>query len=446
MSFANAMAVLQKPFLNLPYGRDSRYRTLNAVIDASRRNDIISVTDFGTDGKLRQVKINYYPVDCDSTGSCDTNICSDGTVLEPRQRFFTLGKCVASKVYQLSVADVRKVGDSLMFSDHALTQIRSTLDSVRKQLNDEIVAWLGANVGCQPDGTEYKKIALTDANTGAILPRGLFEIERSLQDSGLVDPVIVGGGDVFAWEKGLTIGGINAQGQRIDQLATGNVYYDPKMEAFFGDTTQGHIVAFTSQALKFIAWNSNVDMFATEINTITGLELDRMYRSGDTYFFGVIVDPVTGLVWDLDIIFDPCTKMWKFQYRLNWDIFLMPEFACNLECVNGIFHFTTCLPGAITCPDPGQAPTPTAKTYEWTPDVGLYPLFVNDLTLAGQSTEPNATAADIDELVAILNDNVEGYTFIKDVATGTKIQYTGYSAISGTANAGTLEIAFAEAA
>lgn len=436
MSFANAMAVLQKPFLNLTYGRDPRYRTINAVIAASRQNSEITVTDFGTDGKLRTVKVNYYPVDCDAEGSCTDNICDDAVAIQPKQRQFTLERCTASKVYALNREDIRKVGDNWTFSDHAFAQIRSGIDNVRKSLNSDLNAWFIANVGCQPDGQPTKAISLTDPNTAAIRPKGMFEIEKTFSDAGLNNPIIVGGGDVYIWEKGLTIGGINAQGQRIDQLAPGNVYYDKGLEDSFGDPTKGHIVAFSASALKFISWNANVGMFATDLKSIT--DLDQLYSEGGDYIFGSIVDPMTGLIWDLDILFDACTKQWKFQYKLNWDIFLMPESVCNLDCVNGIFHFTTCISAPVECPDV-TPPTPVvASTYEWTPG-DVLPLYIGDLTLAGQSSVPAATAATLAELAAILNDSVDGYTFS---VSGSEIVYTGYFGISGTANDGNIVIEF----
>lgn len=439
MSFANAMLPIQKPLTQLAFGTDPRYRTVAAVISASRRNNLINVQDFGYDGKKRVVQINYYDRQCDAVGSCDDNMCSEAIVIEPKQRQFKLNRCIASLPYALKRDDIRTVGDNWTFSAYALASIRSGLDSVRKGLNDQLNAFFIENVGCQPDGSPSKAISLTDPNTAAIRPRGMFEIEKTFSDAGLVDPIIVGGGDVYIWERGTTIGGINAQGQRIDQMrAPGEVYYDKGLEDAFGDPTKGHVVAFSAQSIKFIAWNENRGMFATDFTSID--DLDRMYQVGVQYMHGSIVDPLTGLVWDLDLRYDECSKRWTFQYRLNWDIFIMPEAVCNIDCVNGIFHFTTCLApepdcGQITPPTP-----PTPNTYEWTPG-NIFPLFVGELTLAGQTSAPSVTVTNLAELVAMLNDSVQGYQFSVD---GSNIVYTGYKAISGSANGGTLTIEFEE--
>lgn len=439
MSFANAMLPLQKQFLTLPYGNDPRYRTIAAVIESSRSNDIITATDFGTDGKLRTVRINYYPVDCAAEGSCSDDICGTPYVVQPHQQNFTLGKCTASRVYGLNRDDIRKVEGNWTFSQHALTQIRSGIDSVRKALNDDLNAWFIANVGCQPDGSESKQISLTDPTTGAIRPMGLFEIQRTLQDAGMGEPFVIGGADVFTWEKGLAIGGLNALGQRIDSVPLGNAYYDKGMETAYGDPTKGHITAYDPRALKFISWSANARMFATDLNRIE--DLNRMYSEGDTFLHGTIVDNMTGIIWDLDIIYDACAKQWKFQYRLNWDIFLMPKFACNVDCVNGIFHFTTCLPVPVACPEVTPPTPPTPSVFEWTPDLD-YPVFIGDITLGSQTTSINATVSNITQLVALLNANITGYQFS---VSSSDVVYTGFDGLVGSANGGTIEIEFTPA-
>jgi hypothetical protein len=443
MSFANAMLPIQKGMLDLPYGRDTRYRTIQALIDSSANNNALTVTDFGQNGKKRTAKISYFPIDCDVEGSCSTNICDAAEVAEPVQRFFDISRCTAIKPFAINVEDFRNIDGTYTFTDGGRQQFMRKFDAARALLNSQLNAWLVGNVGCQPDGTPVKKVSLTDPNTAAIRPKGLFEIERTLQDAGLINPYIIGGGEVFTWEKGLTIGGLNAQGQRIDQVRLGNVYYDKGLEDSFGDNTEGHLVAYAADAVKFIAWSDNAGMFATDMGSFLNgsRTLETMYREGDTFYHGTIVDPLTGLIWDLDIVYDVCDKQWKFQFKIKWDIFLMPEYRCNLDCVNGIFHFTTCIPAPVECPDV-TPPTPLAQTvFEWTPSAEDL-TYIGKITLGGVDSEINATVANVTELAAALNANFAKYKF---TAVGSDIQYTGYSAISGSANGGTITIEFAPA-
>lgn len=441
MSFQGANQQIQR---NLYYRikNDTRYEVIDAIMAAARQNSSITETDLQySQGKKRVFKMNYYPVVCDGEGSCTDNVCDTGTALEPKQQTFEVSQCTASKVWRLNVDDIRLTDDDLTFSQHALAQIASVLGGVRKALAQDIAAILVANVGCLPDGQESKQLALTDPATGAIRPLGLWQIEQTFQDAGMASPFIVGGTDVFTWRKATAIGGLNQLGQETGRFNNGQMYYDPLIDAAFGDDTVGDILAFDPQMLKFVTFSRNAGMFATNWR---GLEdMDRQFKeSKNGKIKGTFIDPVTGLMWDLDIRYQDCDEEhWTFQLRLEWDIFFLPDYICNIDCVNGLYHFTTCLPTPVECSDVTPEPPVTPTLFEWTPDVD-YPLYISQLTFAGQNSNPNVTVDNINELAAALTSAVDGYTFS---VSGTEIQYTGFSEKGGSMNAGTITIDFSPA-
>lgn len=438
MSFQNANLQILK---NLYYRvkTDTRYTVIDALIAARAQNNTITESDLQfSAGKKRQLKMNYYPVVCDGEGSCDDNVCDAGSKLEPKQQLFTVSKCTSSRVFTLAVDDIRYTDDNLSFSDHALAQISSMVGSVRKALAEDMAAFLAANVGCLPNGQPTRELSLTDPTTAAIRPLGLWTIEKTFHDAGMASPFIVGGEDVFYWSKATTIGGLNNQGQETGRFNNAQMYYDPLVENAFGDSTQGHIIAFDPQMLKFVTWSKNAGMFATDMKRLQ--DMDRQFReSKNGKIKGTFVDPATGIMWDLDIHFEDCPdEEWRLQLRLEWDIFLLPDYICNIDCVNGIYHFTTCLNPEPECPDV-TPPTPVvASTYEWTPDLE-FPLLLSNLTLAGQTSQPNVTVANLTQLAAALTQAVDGYSF---TVSGSDIVYTGFHAISGSANSGTVTIEF----
>lgn len=441
MSFQNASQQIQRTLLNRVQN-DTRYKIIDALVDARRQNNSITETDLRySEGKQRAFKMNYYPVVCDGEGDCSDTICDPGTVLEPKQAVFNITRCTASKVYRLNVDDIREVDDDFMFSDHARAQIASVMGSVRKALAQEMIALIVANVGCMPDAQPTRQLALTDPATGAIRPLGMWQIQQAFEDAGMANPYIVGGTDVFTWGKATQIGGLNQQGQNTGAFNNDNLFYDPLVDAAFGDPTQGHILAFNPQMLRLVTFSDNAGMFATDW---TGLQdMDKQFKqSKNGTIKGSILDPVTGLIWDLNIRYEDCEpEGWTFQLRLKWDIFFLPDYVCNVDCLNGIFHFTTCLPTPVECSDVTPPAPITASTYEWTPG-GIFPEYFGDITLGGQTTAINATAANITEMAALLNANIAGYTFS---VSGSDIVYTGFSAISGSANGGTIEIEFTKA-
>lgn len=432
MSFKNAMQATQKSILQ--YAKQGRpYEVLAAVIAARQFNTTITETDLQSEaGKKRQLKINYYPPICADNGTGTENICDAGTAVEPKQIFYEVKKQTASAVYQLNRDDVRYVDGNYSFSDHAKAAINAALPAVRRKLAIEVADLLVAGVGSLPDGNASRMLPFLDKEKGTINPMGLWEIERTYRDSGFSNPFIVGGTDVFHWRKAVEIGGVNEKGQNISQLGRSNAFYDSLINDAFEDTASEHIIAFDPQMLKFVSFNRNAGIFATDLQDIDAI--DAIYQRGGTdYIQGVMADPLTGLLWDLNINYDKCNYRWTFQWKLEWDIFFMPPVVCNVPGVNGVFHFTTCAPVVYECPEGGTPLTSAAShVYEWDTDEDItFPLYVHELDLGDATVYPNLTVANITQLKDLFNDSITGYVFS---VSGTKLRYTGYSGLTGHLN------------
>ena len=119
-------------------------------------------------------------------------------------------------------------------------------------------------------------------------------------------------------------------------------------------------------------WDVNGNVFLSKV----GGNCEEMCirdSGGTDYIEGVMADPLTGLLWDLNVNYDKCNYRWTFQWKLEWDIFVMPPAVCDIPGVNGIFHFTTCPAVQYTCPDGGTPATPASShTYEWNTNCLLY--------------------------------------------------------------------------
>lgn len=436
------MQATQKSILQ--YAKQGRpYEVLSALIAARQFNTSITETDLQSEaGKKRQLKINYYAPVCTDNGTGAESICDPGTVVEPKQVFFEIKKKTASAVYQLNRDDVRYVDGNYSFSDHAKDAINAALPAVRRKLAIEVADLLAANTGLLPDGNVKRMLPFMDKQQGTINPTGLWEVERIYRDSGFASPFIIGGTDVFHWRKAVEIGGVNDKGQNVSQMGRSNAYYDSLVNDAFEDATAEHIVAFDPQMLKFVSFNRNAGIFATELQNIDAI--DAIYQRGGTdYIEGVMADPLTGLLWDLNINYDKCNYRWTFQWKLEWDIFFMPPNVCNLSGVNGVMHFTTCAPVAYTCPEGGTPLTAAAShTYEWDTDTVLtFPLYVHELDLGDTTVHPDLTVANITELKNLFNDSIAGYVFS---VSGTKLTYTGYSTLGGHLN-DTTNVSFTQA-
>lgn len=444
MPFENSGRDLVKNILDFTRGKAEE--GLQAVLDARQFNTTISETadtQFAP-GKKRRLFINYYPPVCTDDGECTDNVCGSGTVLEPHQAYFEINQCTASAVYQLNKDDIRPMDAGWTFSTHAVQQIRSVLPTLRGKLATDVIDLLVANVGLLPDGNAAQLLPWMDKNTGAANPMGLWDVEKTYRDSGYSDPFIVGGSDVFYWKKAIPVTGENANGIDIGRLPTDRLYYDTRVNTAYANPNSEHIVAFDPQMIKFVSYSNNTGIFSTDMMQIE--DIDRMFASGPKdEIYGAFTDPVTGLIWDLYIFWDrtlnDCKGGWKFQVKLEWDIYFMPTPVCNdVEAVNGIFHFTTCPQVRTTCPEGSViAPADSATFAVDTNGELTFPDYIHTLTIAGLETHPNANAANLAALVVMMNANAPtGYTF---TVVGTEIRYTGYAAITAVVNGTTLTFA-----
>lgn len=432
MSFINSMLPIQKAVNK--YSLDTKpYEILQAVLRARQFNTTIQESDNGINGKKRSLKINYYGPICSDSGTGTENLCDAGTVVEPLQAFFDISRITSSAVYQLNLEDVRYFDGNWSFSEHAMNVIHAALNTVRKKMAVEVAAVLWSEKGLLPDAQPSKVLPFIQKSngTGTVDPIGLWEIERTFVDAGFTNPFIIGGSDVFYWRKATAIGGMNENGLDVSRMGFTNAYYDTLINTTAGDASNEHLIAFDPQMIKFVSFSKNAGMFATDLKSIT--DLDSLFiANGATFLRGFIVDPVTGLAWDLNIKFDDCNDRWTFQWKIEWDLFTMPQKVCNLQGVNGIFYFKTCPQTVVTCPS-GSVPTSIeASTYTWntSPEVS-YPLFIHKLELADVTSYPDTSVANTAELRALMTASISGYSF---GGSSTNVTYTGYSAIAGQIN------------
>lgn len=444
MSFVNASLPIQKFISN--YGNTSRtYNVLRYVQETSRRNTAVDIDPNtflagGQGGKLRDVKLNHFPVICDVDGDCNANICEGGEELGPRQTMFTVGRCVASKVYSIAKGNVRLTdAGEWDFSGIGRQIVNSILPALRAELANEWLSILYSMAGVHADGSEWgQRVSVVNPNTGVVNAMGFNTIYREYLDSGLEQPNIIGGGDVYALERMVQIGGQNQFGQNIAAVNTDGVYYDDGLGGrILGNANGDPLLAISPNVFKYIYFLENAGIFATD--GVSGIESFNalMMRGAESYINTVFIDPVTGIPFDLDIYMSACGKKISFQLKHIYDFFIAPDVACNIQGLNGIMKYRSCPAVEVTCPTGSPIPSPAAPTgFSWTPG-DIFPVYAATLSIGGVENQPNVNITDIAGLVAMLNDSY-GNIFS---ASGSTVHYSGYSALSGNIN-GNINITF----
>lgn len=354
MSFVNSGRALQQ---NLSLWADYKKRqpVLDAILSASKQNSFVTMDlsrQLKFKGKYRQVIVNSYLPECSPMATdCTSSLCDGGSAIEPSQTTLSITKCVATKNHQLLPDDVRMTDGNISFSDNAVMQVLALLNSTRESLAKAIIADIVANTGTHNDGSASKQIAFTNPSDAALRPLGLWEIEREFEDIGLNNPYILGGEDVFTWLKAVQVGGLNANGIQTNELPTSNMYYSSLVDKAYADTTKSHIIAFDPRMVQFVSYVQNADMFATSpYDSIT--DLDALYRTSGNSIKGTYQDPISGLLFDLNVLRQDCPdEQFIFNLKLNWDLWYSPNFFCaNNAGVNGIFEYTTCKSVPADCP------------------------------------------------------------------------------------------------
>lgn len=445
MSFQNAGLLVQS-FLERYGNRDRTWETINFVQQLSNANRRITIdpnTFLKGPGKLRQVRINWFPILCDDAGDCDTNICDAGTKVEPRQMMFAIDKCIASQRYSIDVDDIRLTDNGNWdFSGVAMEIITGALPNLRKQVAIEWETLLYNMAGVHLNGNTTQRVNPIQNDAGVVNPLALAQIRKEYRDGGFDRPYILGGDDIYYLKEMVAMGGLNAQGQLINRTDIGNTFYDDGLavEILDDEANGGWIFSAAPEMFKYVWYSENAGIFRTDLANPQDLTL--MFNRGvDGFIKGIFIDPLTGMMWDLYINFDKCDQQWVMQLKHRYNFFLMPDVACNGVGVNGLMKWRTCPFVQTACPEGSPIEPTDLTTYSWTPTLADIPTVYQ--SLIGGYGVTNNEGQDINgtlgAVAAYMTAN-SNYTF---TVNGSDIEYEGYSAISGNFNNGELTFTFA---
>lgn len=451
MSFLNAGREIQRFIIDQTY-RTPEQEAITAILRARGFNSTIREDDITIEeGKLRKLKISYYPIRCDVVS--DTRIetlCATGTQAEPIQEWFTLEDFTETNIQTLSVGDLRLVDGNYTISQHALAQINATMGAAEVALARQITAKIVANKGLHVNGSEFgDRITMSNTSTGVITPLGYWQISKEQHDGAFENVFILGSTEVWNWKQAFAIADVNTTlGQNFAKAAIPNLYYDINLNSIMGVGVGDpeYILTYDPQALKFVSYNRNAGIFAT--SAMGPQDFDRVYKAGnDNVIKGVFRSARYDILWDFFARFDPCggngiDGAWSWYLSLQWDIYFPKIQVCNVQGVNGIMLYKTCVPVIPDCPegDPQGSPAVAAATYSYNPG-SIFPLLVSEIDLGGNLSYPNTLVANRTELAALFNEAYNGQPIFS--VSGSNIQYTGYSAITGQMNAETYTITFA---
>jgi hypothetical protein len=287
-------------------------------------------------GKKKCVTINYYTKACDSSVSSSiTDDCSSGTEPAPLCTEFEVTHELESQQLVFDEDHMRLLCAPLgtVDNDWIMLQIYAQMNALLVALDKRVLALLLANVGAFMDGRTLKQVQLLNTiNSDAVGPRpwALINFQHEFDEAGLYGvPNVIGGDLVNKYFKAIGLGAVNAAGLDVSKLGgEANFYFDRFVQSVFGND---EFLVMAPGVAQLVTWSRYVGPYA---------------KKTASFEHGQIVDPFTGIPFDLKMHYNDCTDHYYIKLQLAWDVFFIPEDAeaseCDMHGVSGIFNYQYC--------------------------------------------------------------------------------------------------------
>lgn len=311
---------------NAPALSRQKVGMIDGLMSAQNRNGFTAQV-VPTNGKYRAVQINYIGQACDSdvVTSCAPN-CTPEVEPEPLEKLITEFNCAKYKM-GFDEAEMRKLceADSVWVGQNIMRAMNAINVSVDKALITAINPLV-------TDTTSLPLFTTSGFPNPMAWPQVISRIELAGHNGA---PIIVGGSSSELYAKAQAIACCNTVAGMDLAAMSGNAFYyfDPQINSIQSATD---FYGWTPGAIQMITWNKYLGEYA---------------KRDSSFEHGTIVDPFTGLVYDLKTSYDDCTEKWYVELALNWNIIDMPAAFCT-EDDNGIYKFEDCSTGPIACPAP----------------------------------------------------------------------------------------------
>ena len=320
---------------NAPALRREKVGYVDALMsDANRAGFTAQIVP--TNGKFRTVQINYQtqPCDGDVSTSCTPN-CTPDVEPTPSEALITDFSCLKYKMgfdenemRKLCEADSVWVGQTIM----------NAMNAVDVALDKALLAGVGSSYYLADSGTcTLGNLEVPLFNTsGQVNPMAWAYIKHIYEQTGANGiPFLIGGGSIDLFAKATQMACCNTNyGMDMSNWMSDAYYYYDRFVNSVESATSTYMLAPGTRQL--VLWNKYVGDYA---------------KRNDSFEHGTVVDPFTGLVYDLKTNYDDCTEKWYVEIGLNYHHWAIPAGACACPEYTGLTLVNDCSAGAaIACP------------------------------------------------------------------------------------------------
>lgn len=311
-------------------------------------------------GKNSNYSITYRNSVCTTVVACDQVECTDaGTATTTTScTTFDTFSCYSSEWHKMDVSTLRDVG-SMEVMDVITGQVYDQIGKIKDAIDVATVVALNAAAGSVNSTTVSKTIKLLDDTTKAPVWSVDTSIKLDFADAGYPDmPIIIGNRTAAMWRDAVKRSGINQYGQQLGQIDQLNAFYDINVNSTNSPTASGSndtLFAILPGVANILTWSENTGIFASRDNSVSSTSVDPMRlvnTNNTTYLHTMLTDPITGMVFDFDIVYDPKCKRFLWKVMCYYKVVTLPLVGCKDALFNGIVKYEVCPVSDAYCNNP----------------------------------------------------------------------------------------------
>lgn len=315
MAFTEGLALKVSQALNSTTSEAAnKKRTQLGFLEAlESQANLSGVTKVAADpgtGKKRTARLTYTQRATAAVVTAKISDCSTTVEPAPFEVDVDIDQYIGTPGIKFDRAQMRKLTepDSVYMAE----QLHNQFDKLTKELNKKLLVTQLAGFGTFLGGDSFKAVALLKGNNGAPNYKGEAEIMSHFADvdwSG--SPLVIGAGNLDQYMRQIAIGTGNNDGLNLGAAGQMSFYRDRFVEGIMGDNV---FIGLVPGATQLLTWNEYVGVYKAEEGTFS---------------HGTVVDPKTGLTFDMRWHFNDCDDTYSLNLGLWYKHHLMPDDAFN---------------------------------------------------------------------------------------------------------------------
>ncbi len=280
-------------------------------------------------GKKRKVLVKYIQRGTeDDIVETQNTTCAQDIEKEPFEQEVDITRYIRTKGIKFDDNEMRKLcePDSQWMGEI----VNAEIDALVRVLNKRMLTIQSTNFGAfNPSispATKKQVQLLKDSGENARF-KGEAEIMEDFEYLDTMDrPILVGAGNLSMYAKLAKVGCCNSGGVNLAQAGDFDFFHDRFAGSILGGAND--FIGLVPGYVQLLTWNKYVGTYR---------------KDNQTFSHGTIMDPVSGLTFDMKWHYNDCNDTWSLFFGLWYDMFFLPSDAFaegdELEDVNFTLHY-----------------------------------------------------------------------------------------------------------